>query len=77
MRKVNAWDQQPMAHAPAAGADIKEMSSRKFIDVYKHNMFAQWANLMQIKKPVSPMSISLIPQEVIIKNHLPCRSLQQ
>ncbi|CAE7891294.1 echs1, partial [Symbiodinium sp. KB8] len=36
----------------AAGADIKEMSSRKFIDVYKHNMFAQWANLMQIKKPV-------------------------
>ena len=64
-----------MAHALAAGADIKEMSSRKFIDVYKHNMFAQWANLMQIKKPVS--LISLIPQEVVIKHHLPCRSLQQ
>jgi enoyl-CoA hydratase/carnithine racemase len=36
----------------AAGADIKEMASRQFIDVYKNNMFAEWADLTTVKKPV-------------------------
>lgn len=36
----------------AAGADIKEMSSRKFLDVYKNNMFATWSNITQIRKPI-------------------------
>lgn len=37
----------------AAGADIKEMSSRTFDHVYTHNMFAEWAQLSQrIGKPI-------------------------
>lgn len=35
----------------AAGADIKEMATKEFIDVYKTNMFAEWADLTKIKKP--------------------------
>ncbi len=36
----------------AAGADIKEMSSKSFMDTYKSNMFASWADLTQLTKPV-------------------------
>lgn len=36
----------------AAGADIKEMAPRSFPDTYSKNMFSQWAELTQIKKPV-------------------------
>lgn len=36
----------------AAGADIEEMSKREFATVYKKNMFAQWAEIMQISKPI-------------------------
>jgi len=35
----------------AAGADIKEMAKKPFAEVYKTNMFAQWADLTRIKKP--------------------------
>lgn len=35
----------------AAGADIKEMSKREFVDVYSKNMFAEWADLTKIIKP--------------------------
>lgn len=35
----------------AAGADIKEMASRAFIDVYSKNMFQEWADLTKIQKP--------------------------
>jgi enoyl-CoA hydratase/carnithine racemase len=35
----------------AAGADIKEMASKSFIDVFAKNMFAQWADLTKIKTP--------------------------
>lgn len=37
----------------AAGADIREMSTRTFDDVYSHNMFAEWTQLTQrIRKPI-------------------------
>lgn len=36
----------------AAGADISEMSTREFVDVYKKNMFAQWADITQTSKPI-------------------------
>jgi enoyl-CoA hydratase/carnithine racemase len=35
----------------AAGADIKEMAQKPFHEVFKNNMFAQWADLTTIKKP--------------------------
>lgn len=40
----------------AAGADIKEMQSKQFPEVYARNMFADWANLTQISKPVRKLS---------------------
>lgn len=36
----------------AAGADIKEMSTKSFMDAYKSNMLAQWQDLNKIRKPV-------------------------
>jgi enoyl-CoA hydratase len=36
----------------AAGADIKEMADATFPDVYTRNMFAEWADLTKISKPV-------------------------
>jgi enoyl-CoA hydratase/carnithine racemase len=36
----------------AAGADIQEMSTRSFDEVYKKNQFAQWAQFTTLKKPV-------------------------
>jgi len=36
----------------AAGADISEMSQQQFSNVYKKNMFAQWANITKISKPI-------------------------
>lgn len=36
----------------AAGADISEMSKQEFASVYKKNMFAQWAEIMQASKPI-------------------------
>lgn len=35
----------------AAGADIKEMASKEFIDVFAKNMFSEWADLTKIAKP--------------------------
>lgn len=35
----------------AAGADIKEMASKEFIEVYWKNMFAEWADLAKTIKP--------------------------
>mmetsp|Transcript_32079 Transcript_32079/g.63604 ORF Transcript_32079/g.63604 Transcript_32079/m.63604 type:complete len:280 (-) Transcript_32079:50-889(-) len=35
----------------AAGADIKEMQPRSFMDCYNNNMFAQWADLTKVRKP--------------------------
>ena len=40
------------ARAFAAGADIKEMASVEFPAVYSRNMFAEWADLTKITKPV-------------------------
>jgi enoyl-CoA hydratase/carnithine racemase len=34
------------------GADISEMSKKEFADVYKKNMFAQWADLTKVSKPI-------------------------
>lgn len=55
------WDSDPSVKcivitgsgdkAFAAGADIKEMAKLPFAEVYKTNMFAQWADLARIKKP--------------------------
>ena len=36
----------------AAGADISEMKDREFADVYKRNMFAEWATFQEVSKPV-------------------------
>jgi len=36
----------------AAGADIKEMSSRTFPDTYKTNMLASWHNLTRVSTPI-------------------------
>lgn len=36
----------------AAGADIKEMKDREFVDNYSKNMFVEWADLTKIQKPV-------------------------
>ena len=38
----------------AAGADIKEMAKTEFPHVYTANMFAEWADLTKIQKPVRP-----------------------
>jgi len=35
----------------AAGADIKEMASKPFNEVFGKNMFAEWADLTKIRKP--------------------------
>lgn len=35
----------------AAGADIKEMAKREFVEVYSQNMFSEWADLTKIVKP--------------------------
>ena len=36
----------------AAGADIKEMATKSFSDAYISNMFADWADIATIRKPV-------------------------
>lgn len=40
------------AKAFAAGADIKEMAPRTFVDVYRSNMLADWGDLATVSKPV-------------------------
>lgn len=35
----------------AAGADIKEMAPKEYIEAYTTNMFANWANLSKIQTP--------------------------
>ncbi|KAH9259231.1 hypothetical protein BASA81_002274 [Batrachochytrium salamandrivorans] len=36
----------------AAGADIKEMRPRAFVDSYMNNSLSQWANLTEIQTPI-------------------------
>lgn len=36
----------------AAGADIKEMAEREFVQVYNASMFESWQDICQVKKPV-------------------------
>jgi enoyl-CoA hydratase/carnithine racemase len=36
----------------AAGADIKEMASKTYMECYKGNMFSHWAELTKIQTPV-------------------------
>jgi len=36
----------------AAGADIKEMQSKTFVDVYMNNMFKSWTDITKMRKPV-------------------------
>ena len=38
----------------AAGADIKEMALKTYKETYTSNMFADWADITHIAKPVSP-----------------------
>lgn len=35
----------------AAGADIKEMSTRTYVENYTSNMFANWADVAKLPKP--------------------------
>ena len=36
----------------AAGADIKEMATKTYGETYSSNMFADWADITRIAKPV-------------------------
>ncbi|CAO3596790.1 unnamed protein product [Absidia cylindrospora] len=36
----------------AAGADIKEMKDKAFIETYKNNFLGHWAEMTEIKKPI-------------------------
>jgi len=36
----------------AAGADIKEMSSKSYVEAYRKDMFSSWNNIKNIKKPI-------------------------
>ena len=42
----------PGEKAFAAGADIKEMAPRDYIETYTGNMFADWANIQGVQTPV-------------------------
>ena len=46
----------------AAGADIKEMATRNYIECYTQNLFESWTGVTKITKPVSCRS-SLPPQQ--------------
>ena len=35
----------------AAGADIKEMQSRTYVDCYTKNQFSNWADITKLNKP--------------------------
>ena len=35
----------------AAGADIKEMASKSYVEVYTKNMFKSWTNITKVTKP--------------------------
>ena len=37
----------------AAGADIKEMSQKTYVDMYTNNAFENWSNIPKIRKPTS------------------------
>lgn len=61
MHALNAFDEDEdigcmivtgSQKAFAAGADISEMKGRDFTYTYKNNMFAEWANVANTKKPV-------------------------
>ncbi|KAI8885659.1 ClpP/crotonase [Backusella circina FSU 941] len=36
----------------AAGADIKEMMNKRYVDTYTNNLLGHWAEILKIKKPV-------------------------
>jgi enoyl-CoA hydratase/carnithine racemase len=40
----------------AAGADIKEMSTKTFVECYTKNLFDNWMELKKISKPVSAVN---------------------
>lgn len=35
----------------AAGADIKEMSKRTYVECYTQNLFSNWSEIVKISKP--------------------------
>ena len=37
----------------AAGADIKEMSKRTYVDCYINNQFKNWTDITKLNKPTS------------------------
>jgi enoyl-CoA hydratase/carnithine racemase len=44
----------------AAGADIKEMASKTYTETYTTNMFADWADITKIAKPVCTALLSFL-----------------
>lgn len=36
----------------AAGADISEMKDENFVTAYNGKLLAQWAEILQVKKPI-------------------------
>ena len=52
----------------AAGADIKEMSTRNYIECYTNNLFESWADVTRITKPVSSIMIAFFNPLITIPN---------
>jgi enoyl-CoA hydratase len=59
--QLAAWDQDPTVGAIvltgsekafAAGADIKEMSTKTYMHAYKTDMLAEWSDVTKIGKPI-------------------------
>lgn len=47
----------------AAGADIKEMLPRSYVDCYSGNLFSNWMEIAKLSKPVREVSLQF-PHEL-------------
>ena len=56
----------------AAGADIKEMAEKNFVDCYVNNMFADWTEVTKIVKPVCILLIRLPRVILFYPDHCSC-----
>ena len=49
---VTAPAQRRILIAATAGADIKEMRPKTYMDAYKEDMLSSWADIVRIRKPI-------------------------
>ena len=62
----------------AAGADIKQMSDKTFMDCYMGNMFEEWTKITTIRKPVLFFSFSFVSFSLFLsRSPFPSRSSPQ